>query len=240
MCRMIMALGNFSAETVLEAAINMSTGISADHDGPISCHPNGWGMIWNSTDNQTLSTYRNTEAIAKSFQEAPLEKVQGNFLAIHVRHATIAHKVGLQYVHPVEKKDSEIPWYMLHNGFLPTVYEKLGYQESFFDSKEYCDYVIPNMGDELDENLILDKLNNLREEGSSANAIIVNPKRIYLVHWSMPSCPYKKYFLMHTFKDDQQNTLYIASEIQAQIGSKEKWEALSASKIYQYRFDHTL
>lgn len=233
MCRMIMALGDFSINKIIDAAINMSEGKTATHLCPTYSHPNGWGIVWSNPKNRdNLSIYRNSESISKTIHLLPFNQISTNFLAIHVRHATIATKVGLKFTHPISSINTAVPWYMMHNGFLPTIYKLLNLSDSNFDTREYFDYVIPNKGYQLDQDELLNKLNKLESIGTSANAIIINPYRVYIVHWMMTNLEFADYFTMYTTKTA--NACYIASEIQPHIAPPAQWHKLSHSSVIEF------
>lgn len=230
-----MALGKFSKEKIIEAAVHMSEGKTLHSRAPTSCHPNGWGAVWSTKENNTISIYRNSEPISATVKRLPLNEISGNFLAIHVRHATMSTKIGLKFTHPISSTTTSIPWYMLHNGFLPTIYKSLNMESSLFDTKEYFDYVIPSDDFKINSLEFLSKLNKLEIGGSAANAIIVNPHRIYIVHWMMPDLEFPDYFTMYS--TETAHARYIASEIQPLIAPYKKWNKLAPSSVTEFVLD---
>ncbi len=232
---MIMALGNFSVSKVISAAVAMSKGETSRCITPTKRHPNGWGMIWNKSNHHAthkLSHFRCEKAIENSINLAPLDQITGNFLAVHVRHATLAHCIGIEYAHPITNNQTQIPWYLMHNGFLPTIYKKLELDQSFFDSQEYFNYIIPHSSDRLHKNDVIKKLNELEMGGTSANAIVANSKHAYVIHWSMPNVEYPHYFTLYKGQND--DAIYIASEIQPTLVPDLQWAPLKSSSMYEY------
>ncbi|WP_207794520.1 class II glutamine amidotransferase [Nostoc sp. UIC 10630] len=238
MCRMILALGSFSTQSVLNAALSMSEGMTASHDGPICRHPNGWGALWrNSLASHGLSVHRDTRSIKESLRQSLLHEIETDFLTIHVRHATLAHNQGIECTHPITRQGMLVPWYLFHNGFLPTVYQKLGLERSTFDSGEYFDYIIPPTQDKFSDNLeIIKKLENLAPGGSSANAIVVNPKRAYVIHWTPKNTRFPLYFTM--YKVQTKSAFFIASEIISKIAPYECWHPLTQGEIIELPLTH--
>lgn len=232
MCRLIIGFGNIKADDLLTAALNMSTGRTANHDGPITCHPNGWGMVWHDPESDSrLSTFKNEQALEQTMHLAP-KITDSKMIAVHVRHATLSKNVGPAFCHPVTSERNPVPWYLMHNGFLPTIYEKLNLDRSYFDSREYYDYVVPTSGDQLDGNDVLNKLSAINEGGTSANALLINPQNAYVIHWSQPSCPYKSYFQL--YRVDTEDAWYISSEPQPHLAPLEQWRPLEQSEVFAF------
>jgi glutamine amidotransferase len=140
MCRLILAKGKFSSARILDAAIAMSCGRTADHEGPIQRHPNGGGATWRHGGR--LAIHRDVRSIEDSAGASPVSDLTTDFLAVHVRHATLARNHGAEFTHPLEYAHVERSWYLLHNGFLPTIYQRLGKDRSEFDSAEYLEYLM--------------------------------------------------------------------------------------------------
>src|SRR4051812_28538909 len=149
MCRLIIARGRFDAAEVLDAALGMSTGETALRDVPTRVHPNGWGAVWRTADG-SLAVHRDHRSLSDSRAEAGLEDLRTDVLAVHVRHATLPEKIGPEFAHPLVRVDGSGPWFFMHNGFLPTVHQRLGLTASVFDSAEYFDYLLPTGTSELD------------------------------------------------------------------------------------------
>lgn len=231
---MILALGHFSITKVVNAAINMSLGKTAVKNAPIHKHNDGWGMVWHDVfSERKLSHIRDCRPISTSCNEVLTGNFSTNFLAIHVRSATLPSCKGLEFTHPIHSDRSGVPWYLMHNGFLPTVYEMIGLQSSKFDTQEYYEYIIPNSGTHLDKESTIKKLKNLREGGTSGNAIIINPNHVYVLHWHMPNIKYQDYFTLHSAYDGK--ALYIASEIQPSLVRTEEWKPMLKPLISSYR-----
>ncbi len=231
MCRLILATGRFDAGAILDAAVDMSCGRTADHDGPTDVHPNGWGAVWRQPDApHGLAVHRDTRPLGESCDDSPVRGLETGFLAIHARHATLARNQGLKCTHPLER-GGEYPWYFMHNGFLPTVYQLLGLPESEFDSGEYFEYVVPKGVRRLDEAATLERLTAIPPGGSSGNAIAVNPDHAYVIHWTTPGNQAPRYFGMYTLSTPRFRV--IASEVIPALAPHEHWEPLKPDHVVE-------
>jgi glutamine amidotransferase len=234
-CRLILAVGRFSVPDVLAAAVAMGTGRTADHDGPITVHPNGWGAVWRSAHAEDgLAAYRDVRALdANSVADSPLPGIETDFLAVHSRHATLARNSGLDCTHPL-RRDGEPPWYFMHNGFLPTVHRNLGLPASEFDSREYFDWIVPPGARRLDEAESLARLASIEPGGSSGNAIAVNPRAAYLIHWSPADVKTPRYFAMHAWLGPACTVL--ASEVVPDLAGPDQWRRVPPGRVLELPF----
>jgi glutamine amidotransferase len=230
MCRLILARGRVPVPSVVAAALAMSTGLTADHEGPIRCHPNGWGAVWRTPDSPTgLRAHRDCRSMASSVAEAPLAGLETDLLAVHVRHATLPHNHGLEFTHPLHRADGPVPWYFMHNGFLPTVHRALGLPASTFDSLEYFDYVVARDSDRLDPAATIARLRALRPGGSSGNAFAINGERSHVIHWSPEQTPYPRYFTMHRL--ELPDLTVFSSEIIPRLAPRVRWDPLPPGTV---------
>ncbi|MCC3766440.1 class II glutamine amidotransferase [Streptomyces sp. UNOC14_S4] len=231
MCRLILASGQFSANDILKAAEAMSCGRTADHDGPTDVHPNGWGALWRDPDApQGIALHRDVRPLTDSHHESPVAELDTDFLAVHARHATLPKNHGLQFTHPLTR-EAETTWHFMHNGFLPTVHQKLGLPESEFDSREYFDYIIPEGSRRLDEQQTLERLRAIPAGGSSGNAIAVNSDVAYVIHWTSPGVASPVYFGMFRLRTDRYTV--IASERIPDLAPLDQWEPLAPDSLIE-------
>lgn len=233
MCRLILAHGNFDPRSVLAAALDMSQGRTAQHDGPIQRHPNGWGAVWKDRQAPSgLAVHRDGDAMTDAALEfSPVWNCRTNFLAVHVRHATLTRNIGDQYTHPLQRERSASPWFFMHNGFMPTVHKLLGLPASSFDSAEYFDYLLSLQESKLDPERVLDGLEAVPEGGTSGNAIIVNAHRAWLVHYTPRQSSYPSYFTMHRLQGSA--FTICSSEVIPRLGSPEQWQTIPAQSILE-------
>ena len=230
MCRMILAHGRFSAAAIVDAAIAMSTGRTADHEGPTQCHPNGWGAVFRDPRApHGLAVHRDVRPIEQSAPESIVPRIDTTFLVLHVRHATLARNQGLACTHPLARQGPRGPLYFLHNGFLPTVYRRLGRERSEFDSAEYLEYLLPEGEGILDVDAARARLRDIPPGGTSANAILVSPRHAHVIHWTPEDTPYPRYFSMHRLSS--RDSTVIASEIVPTLAPRASWEPLAPQSI---------
>jgi glutamine amidotransferase len=226
MCRLILARGaGLDVGAVLRAALGMSTGGTADHENPITRHPNGWGAVWRQPDGWRV--HRDRRSMAESWHTAPMTGVRADVLAVHVRHATLSHTLGEEYSHPLQRPGE--PWFFMHNGFLPTVHRQLGLPASRFDSAEYFDYLIPRGSAGLVPDEALTRVRAIAPGGSSGNAIAISDRSAYVVHWTPPGTAYPRYFTMHRFRRPGLDV--IASEVVPALGAAASWTPLPPAHV---------
>lgn len=233
MCRLILAQGHFPARAILDAAVAMSCGRTADHDGPTNVHPNGWGAVWHEEGaTHGLGIHRDTRPLGESWQDSPVGDLSTGLLAIHARHATLPRNHGLRFTHPLYR-DGDPPWYFMHNGFLPTVHQLLGMESSDFDSLEYFDHVVPAGAGSLDVQQTLRLLNAIPPGGSSGNAIAINPHTAYVIHWTSPGATAPRYFGMHRLRTPDMTV--VASEVIPDLAPATQWEPLEPGSVHAFR-----
>lgn len=230
MCRLILARGDFRTDDIVDAALAMSTGITADHEGPIRVHPNGWGAVWQDPAVEGgLGIYRDVRSMADSVHESPVRSVRSDFLTIHTRHATLQRNAGLQFTHPLERIEDGFTWYFMHNGFLPTVYQLLGLPRSEFDSAEYFQYIVPRGSMTIDEDETRLRLRAIPPGGTSGNSVAVNRECAYVIHWASEPNRFPRYFGMHRLV--RPNLLVVSSEIIPSLAAPAEWEPLKPEQI---------
>lgn len=233
MCRLILASGRFDTRAIINAAVAMGEGRTADHESPFRCHPNGWGAVWRQAGApHGLALHRDPSTLSSERARAcGAWDTETDFLAVHVRHATVPRNAGLEFTHPLERHGQAGPWYFMHNGYLPTVHTLLGLTESRFDSAEYFDYVVDARRDTLDPGATLAKLRAIPPGGSSGNAIAVSPRRAYLLHYTPATTPYPRYFNMRRLMGP--GFCVFASEIIPSLAPAERWETLPPEQVIE-------
>lgn len=230
MCRMILAYGQFDPATVLEAARAMSCGESAEHDGPIKAHPNGWGCLW--LEEGQIRTLHGTDTFAEALPGIDIDRLRGRFLAVHVRHATLTKNHGLEFSHPLWRNSAGNHWYMMHNGFLPTVYRHLGLTESRFDSAEYLQYLVDKVTPaDFNRDYLRSKMAQVAPGGSAGNAFVVTREKAWAWQWYPEDTPYPDYFTMHYRQQD--GCTFISSEPVSTLGSADTWRRMSNHELHE-------
>lgn len=232
MCRLILATGEFSSARILDAAIAMSCGRTAEHDGPTQVHLDGWGAVWR--DGDRLAIHRDARPIEDGAADSPVGALATRFLAVHVRYATPEAGRGPAFVHPVGHEAAR-RWYLLHNGSLPTLHRALGKPSSVFDTAEYLEYLMRDAGDaaEVDVDALRAKLAAIPAGGTSANAFLIGEDRAYVIHWTPVDSAFPRYFTMHRF--DGERCSIFASEVVEALAPRARWRPLPARTIEQIR-----
>ncbi|MET3077420.1 class II glutamine amidotransferase [Pantoea leporis] len=231
MCRMIVAHGQFDAAAVLDAARAMSCGETATHEGPIKQHPNGWGCLW--LEQGHIRTLHGTGTFADALPTIDVDRLRGRFLAVHVRHATLSKNHGIEFSHPLWRTSGDTQWYMMHNGFLPTVYQQLGMAESRFDSAEYLEYMVDRATPaDFTRDYLRDKMAQVAPGGSSANAIFVTRNKAWAWQWHPDDTPYPNYFTLHRLQKN--DTTFISSEPISALGTASEWRRMNNHELHEF------
>lgn len=224
MCRQILAFGRIEAKAILEAAIAMGQGKTACHEKPEARHQHGWGCAWKPIDApESLQVYRSTKPIYEDPDLHNLESIRASFLAIHMRDASLVPSRGLAYTHPITRDDTEVKWYITHNGALTQLCSMVD-PPTDFDTMAYFQYVIPKVGNYIDVTAFQNKLDNLPPGGTSANAFIFNPARAYIVNWFPEDSPCPNYYQMKVCTTT--DAFYVASDRLPTIAPDQHWENL--------------
>lgn len=234
MCRMILAHGQFDAAAVLDAARAMSCGETAAHDGPIKQHPNGWGCLW--LEHGQIRTLHGTGTFAEALPGIDVTRIEhSRFLAVHVRHATLSKNQGIAFSHPLRRTSGGTQWYMMHNGFLPTVYAQLGMAQSRFDSAEYLEYIVDRVTPaDFTRDYLREKMARVAPGGSAANAIFVTREKAWAWQWHPDDTPYPDYFTLH--RCQQNNSTFISSEPVSTLGTASAWHRMSNHELHEIPF----
>lgn len=227
MCRMILASGTFDVGGITAAAVAMSRGETADHDNTTVCHQHGWGAVWRDPS-EAVVCHRDTRPAWEGIPDSPLIDLATDFVAVHVRNATLPEKQGLNFLHPLSREADD--WYFMHNGYMPTVHRLLGRERSQFDSAEYFDYLIPPGTAALDEEIVMERLKAVPPGGStSGNAIAVNRSGASVVHWSPRETPTPRFFILYEFHTPEVHV--ISSEVVPALAEPAAWRTLEPGSV---------
>lgn len=230
MCRMIMAHGQFEVDAVLDTARAMCSGETAQHDGPIKQHPNGWGCLW--LERGEVRTLHGTGSFADALPQIDSRQIHGRFLAVHVRHATLSTNSGIAFSHPLRRRSAQTDWYLMHNGFLPTIYQQLGMPASRFDSAEYLQYLVDDITPaDLTRDYLKNKMTKVAPGGSAGNAFIVNRHSAWAWQWHPDDTPFPRYFTLNHYQDA--HTQYIASESILTLGKASLWRQMGNHQLHK-------
>jgi hypothetical protein len=151
-----------------------------------------------------------------------------DFLAVHVRNATLPDKQGLPFTHPLTRAADD--WHFMHNGYMPTVHQLLGMARSEFDSAEYFDYLIPPGTTALAEDVMIARLQAVPPGGStSGNAIAVHRSEAAVVHWSPRGTPTPRFFTLFEFATPEVRV--ISSERAPSLAEPPQWQELAPGLV---------
>ena len=230
MCRLLLAFGKVDIPLVLYSAARMADGATAQHDGPIVQHPNGWGAAWMHPKSKEWVIHREPQSILESLDLMQPISYDINFLAVHTRHATLIQNQGMPFTHPLQRFGGIDSWYLMHNGFLPSIAEECFKKPSVFDSREYLEFLVPSKTERLDTTAVLQRLNQVNHSrGTSGNSFIFNKNYFYIIHWSTPMKPYPKYFKLQYANSD--GATYVSSEIIPDLVAVKEWKEIPLSTI---------
>ena len=228
-----MAQGEFSVAAVMHAARAMSCGETAQHDGPIKQHPHGWGCLW--LENGRVHTLHGTGTFADALPTIDINSIRTRFLAVHVRHATLSKNRGLAYSHPLLRTRGADDWYLMHNGFLPTVYQHLGLDASAFDSSEYLEYIVDHITPaDLNQRYLQEKMAQLAPGGSSGNAFFITREHAWAWQWHPEDTLFPDYFTLHHLQTSEAK--YISSEMIPELGTASDWRRMSNHEFHSFNF----
>ncbi|HLD00799.1 MAG TPA: class II glutamine amidotransferase [Candidatus Nanoarchaeia archaeon] len=131
MCRMLLALGNFDFNLLLDGAILMAMDQNLIHEKNAKKglgswqHDSGWGIAY-LDPNGSLITQKSSKSILTDESTFQLRYLKTPWALIHVRKATSGN-VSLENAHPFHNRNSQEEYVFCHNG---TVRDKI-----FFSSK---------------------------------------------------------------------------------------------------------
>ncbi len=164
---------------------------------------------------------------------SPLDGIVTDFLAIHVRNATLPEQQGVDFTHPLARQSDG--WYFMHNGYMPNVCYMLGMDRSEFDSAEYFSYIVPEGTEELTQECVINKLHAVPAGGAtSGNAIAVHPGGAYVVHWSPPDTPTPRFFTLHQFS--ARDVEVVASERIPALAPLSDWQEMAPCFVRAFPF----
>ena len=234
MCRQLIARGDFDPREIFRLCGRMSQGNYADHEGPIKVHPNGWGAVWAQRgEARGCKTLRSLDALTEQSDPLGLAEADPVILGLHARHATLEKNLGYQFTHPISRTRGKTTWHLMHNGFLPTVFEKLGMDASNFDSEEYLHYVVNEDGGFPEDHELNERMETLSKGGSSGNAFFfTDARRVCIYNWYPEDSPFPTYFTLFHWQGPGQEI--ISSERIPEVAPIEDWVPLSRGQLIEW------
>lgn len=236
MCRMIAAVGKFDAGAIANAAVAMSQGRTAAHEFPARRHFDGWGAVYLDAQDR-LACVRDAAPISGDRLRPRLNKVDGRLLVVHARAASVKSKTGIDYVHPVQGRLGRHDAYFFHNGYAPDVFRQLGYENSFWDSRELFAWLIPAFEAGDRQAALRERLESLPTSTTSANFMLVEPNGLTICNWFTEPSPSPRYYTMHLARTE--GALIIASDPILELAPAAPWEPINNRTIMAFCLQET-
>ena len=234
---MILAHGSFDPIEILNGAIEMSEGRTACHNNPIRCHRDGWGvLLHHPREKKAWSIYRSTSPLSESEINTQIIEKPCDLMIVHARHATLSKNIGINFSHPLFRAGTP-DWYFFHNGYLPTVYRKLGMQESNFDSREYFDYLVGKDDHSLENISVIDRLEAIEAGGTAGNAFAVSTNQAYAICWFPRDSKFPDFYTM--WSRESETATVISSEIVPVSGFNRNWQPMTRGAIVELQLNKT-
>jgi predicted glutamine amidotransferase len=239
MCRMIAAVGKIDIDWVVNAAIEMSGGMSASHELSFPCpansgcgirHLDGWGVAYLRPDGSSHCLKSalpiGTDALADT-----IRSIECTALVLHVRCASREDQKGPEYVHPIEIENDGHKYYFFHNGFAPDVHSMVGRSAGGWDSKDLMVWLKPALVGKFNRSALLEQLTQLPASTTAANCLCLGPDGITVVNWFSNKIGYQQYHTMHMLQDA--DVQIISSEQIRYRNENEAWRPVGNGSIFQ-------
>lgn len=209
MCRMILAVGKFNTDWLIQDFILMASDQNEKHEKNIDKefkHGDGWGIAYLSKDE--FKIFRSTKAVYEDAQIEQFRNLKTNFVILHARK-TSKGDVVLENVHPFEYKLNGHHYLFFHNG---TIREEMDYDYQYqpvgtTDSERLFYYLLTNTNGQVTENELRSKLNSLKDY-TAANFMLSDGKITYASSWYAEN---PKYYTLKVFQ--KSDSVILASEV---------------------------
>jgi glutamine amidotransferase len=228
---MIVAVGKFDAASIVNAAVAMSQGRTADHEYPDRRHFDGWGAVYLDVQGR-LECIRDEAPISGDRAGSRLNEADGRLLVIHTRAASIKSKTGIGYVHPVQGVIAGHTAYFFHNGYAPDIFRELGYKSSSWDTRELFEWLVPALEAGDREAAVRERLEHLPASTTAVNFMLVEPARLTVCNWFMEPNPSPRYYTMHLASTAE--ALIVASDPVIDLAPAAQWEAVKNRTIMAF------
>lgn len=226
MCRMILAVGKFNTDWLIQDFLLMTSDQNEKHEKNIDKefkHGDGWGIAY--LEKRELKIFRSTSAVYEDDQINQFRDLKTNFLILHARKASKG-KVVLENVHPFQYHLNGRQFLFFHNG---TIRDELTFEDRFrpkgtTDSERLFYYLLTNSHGQLTSALLESKLKKLKDF-TAANFILTDTDKTYAGNWYSENPNY------YTLKVLQQPELIlVASEVLPHY-KKANWKKLENHDI---------
>lgn len=209
MCRMLIALGKFDTNHLIDDFIGMAADQNERHeknaDQPFQ-HGDGWGIAY--LENRDLRVFRSPKAVYDDPQIDQFRNLQTRLLLLHARKASRGH-VELRNVHPFQCQFRGRSYVFCHNG---TIHDPLPFDDEFLpvsdtDSERLFLYLLSESECRLSPESMQAKLATLRRY-TAANFLLTDGETAYAGNWYAENPIYYTMKLLH-----QPELIIVASEV---------------------------
>lgn len=221
MCRMLVAIGNFNIDHLLQDFVRMAADQNERHEKNAENefkHGDGWGMAY--LENDQLKIFRSTKAVFEDDQILQFKKLKSNLVILHARKASKG-TVDIHNVHPFECWLEGHHYIFFHNG---TIHDEVVFDNQFTplgttDSERLFYFLLTNSNGQLTPAFLQSKLDRL-QNFSAANFILSDGKMTYAGNWYSENPVYYGMKMLQ-----QPGLVIVASEILPHFNSDE-WNTL--------------
>ncbi|MBN1155971.1 class II glutamine amidotransferase [candidate division KSB1 bacterium] len=224
MCRMIMAVGEFDLNTVIDGFITMALDRNEKHEHNQDQefkHRDGWGIAyWNAG---LLDVYKSTTPCYEDKKIDEFRKVQTPLVLMHARRGSRGER-KIENVHPFRVNG----YVFFHNG---TVKEPLSFNKEYLpegdtDSEQFFFYVLSGMQDSVSISKFAEQLLKINQY-SGMNTLLSNGPVTYVTNWHAYN---ERYYTMKLLRTDK--AIIISSEVLPGYAGFE-WERLRNRTIFR-------
>jgi len=184
MCRMLVAVGNFNIDYLIQDFILMASDQNEKHENNVDKefkHGDGWGIAY--FENHEIKVFRSTKAVFEDPQVDQFRNLKTNFVILHARKASKG-SVETQNVHPFEHKLNGNHYLFFHNG---TIRDEIHFDNHFqpvgkTDSERLFYSFLSDTNGQLTEKTLRSRLTEIRDF-TAANFILTDGEVTYASSW---------------------------------------------------------
>ena len=223
MCRMLIAVGEVNISNLIDDFVLIASDKNERHENNEDKdfpHGDGWGISY-VEDNQ-IKLYKSIKPCYEDKTIHSFKKINSPLYLLHARRGSVG-SVKMENVHPFQY----LNYIFCHNG---TVKEELQYDNIFTpqgdtDSERLFYYLLSNMNNGLDENIIYEKLSKVKNF-MGMNCFVTDGNTRFIVNWYAKKKP--NYYTFKVLKEEKY--IIIASEILPHFKSS-NWKKLENHDI---------
>jgi len=188
-CRMVIAVGEFRADHLLDGFRLMATNRNEKHEHNKNdtgfIHGDGWGIVCGKSGK--LELYKKEVACWNDPNFHHYYNVDMDFAILHARRASPRTSIEYSFTHPFEKNG----WYFCHNG---TINDFRSKERS--DSEQFFSIILDSLRQHGDAKGAIKKTVNQIEKYTALNFILSGKKKAYVLvkYGERPEYYTMKYF----------------------------------------------